>query len=87
MKNPFGKTAKHAAPYATFEFQGWTWRVLKTYQRPDKEKANQHARWFLAVSSPHVDLEYGDTYIQDVMSIGARLTQATDAWREAYPNH
>ena len=52
--NPFGKTISAEAvqngtaePYATYRAGALTWKVLKTWQRPDKEKGNQHARWFV----------------------------------------
>ena len=38
--NPFGKTRKVDEPYAVYRgHHGWEWRVLKTYQRPDKERS------------------------------------------------
>ena len=67
--NPFGKTRKVDDPYATYRGpEGWEWRVLKTYQRPDKEKSNQCARWLCAVKSPYTygSFEMGDTYVRDI---------------------
>ena len=42
MKNPFAKTTRQSEPYAIYknDMAGWEWRVLKTYQRPDKERSN-----------------------------------------------
>jgi len=48
MKNPFGKSTTQDKPYAVYQNDfGWEWRVLKTYQRPDKEPSNKYARWRL----------------------------------------
>jgi len=67
-KNPYGKTVKVNEPHAVFRENGWEWRVLKTYQTPEKEKENPYARWFCAVKSPMTQGGYdmGDTYIKDV---------------------
>jgi hypothetical protein len=48
---------------------GWEWRVLKKYQRPDKEAENEYARWFTAVKSPFTYDSYdmGDTYRLDIL--------------------
>ena len=54
MKNECGKTRDVDNPYEVWvsnhadEADCWTWHVLKKYQRPDKEAANPHARWFVA---------------------------------------
>ena len=57
--NPFGKSISAEAvrngtaePYATYRAGALTWKVLKTWQRPDKEKDNQYARWFVLGESP-----------------------------------
>ena len=84
--NPFGKTRKVDDPYATYRGpEGWEWRVLKTYQRPDKEKSNQCARWLCAVKSPYTfdSFEMGDTYVSDVLNSGL-LVDAGDVWVEHY---
>ena len=39
-KNPFAKSRKADNPYAIYEGHGFTWKILKTYQRPNKEKDN-----------------------------------------------
>lgn len=49
--NPFGKSATKQKPYAVYRSShGWTWAVLKTYKRPDKEAGDQYARWFTFVT-------------------------------------
>jgi hypothetical protein len=83
------KSAKPAAPHATFTSQGWTWRVLKTYQSPKGEQTNQYARWLCFVTSPLCpEGEYGDTYIRDVIrpfnGVQSRLVQATAEFATAY---
>ena len=75
-KNPFGKTRKVDEPYAVYRgHHGWEWRVLKTYQRPDKEAANPYARWLVAAKSPytHGSYDYGDTYVSDITSNAERV--------------
>ena len=84
--NPFGKTRNVEDPYATYRgHYGWEWRVLKTYQRPDKEEYNQYARWFCAVKSPFTfdSFEMGDTYISDVLA-QSLLVDASKEWVEHY---
>ena len=49
MKNECGKTRPVGNPYEVWEGNGWTWKVLKKYQNPEKEKANPYARWFCEV--------------------------------------
>ena len=47
MSNPFGKTRKDNEPYAIYSnSQGWVWKVLKTYKKPENEKKDPYARWF-----------------------------------------
>ena len=86
MKNLFGKSRKVDNPYATYKLGDFEWRVLKTYQRKDKEDNNQYARWFTVCRSPmtHGSWEYGDMYIAELMSMNPELTQATEEWRETY---
>jgi len=80
MKNECGKTRKVEDPYEIWQgygqFEGWTWKVLKKYQTPEKEKSNPYARWFCAVSSPytHGGYDMGDTYVKDVVNY-ARLVK------------
>ena len=86
MKNLFGKSRPKENPYATYKLGDWEWRVLKTYQRKDKEDTNQYSRWFVAVRTPmtHGGWDMGDTYINDIMEHKPELTQATDEWKETY---
>lgn len=81
-KNLCGKARKIDDPYEIWEgvgqYKGWTWKVLKKYQSPDKEVSNPYARWFCAVSSPftHGGCDYGDTYISDVVP-NAKMVKGT----------
>ena len=47
---------------------GFVFRVLKKYQRPDKEAENPFARWFVATKSPYTygNWELGDGYVRDI---------------------
>ena len=85
-KNLFGKSKEVESPYATYKLGDFEWRILKTYQRKDKEDTNEYARWFTVARSPHTygSWEYGDMYIKELMSIEPELTQATPKWRETY---
>ena len=78
------KAATVEEPHATFTGLdgGWTWKVLKVYCGAKADKADAHARWHLAVKSPHTFGEYemGDTYISDVLPYG-QLTSATDEFK------
>jgi hypothetical protein len=81
--NPFGKTRDVDSPYAIYAAGGWEWRVLKTYQRSDKERENARAVWLCAVKSPYTfgSHEFGDTYVRDVLG---SLVEQTDEWAVAY---
>lgn len=72
-KNLCGKTRGVNNPYEVWVLGQWEWRVLKKYQRPDKEKENPQARWFCAVSSPMTGngYEMGDTYVREIIESGA----------------
>jgi hypothetical protein len=87
MSNPFGKTKKVNEPYAIYSnSQGWVWKVLKTYKKPENEKKDPYARWFVAATSPLMqsnNFEYGDTYVKDILAYGS-LVDATDNWKKAY---
>jgi len=87
MSNPFGKTKKINEPYAIYSnSQGWVWKVLKTYKKPENEKKDSYARWFVAATSPLMQdgsFEYGDTYVKDILTYGS-LVDATDDWKKAY---
>ena len=88
----FGKTTSPEGAHATYRVDNpsngmyFEWRVLKTYQSKENEDKNQYARWYCAVKSPytHDQWEYGDTYIKDIMSVGAKLVSSTGKWREHY---
>ena len=90
-KNPFGKSTKPDNAYATYRVDNpangmyFEWKVLKTYQRPDKEKDNQYARWFCAVKSPmtYDSWELGDTYVREILNI-ANIIDSTAEWKEHY---
>jgi len=91
MKNPFGKTVSESEPYAVYknDMAGFEYRVLKTYQRPDKERSNQYARWFLASKSPYTygTYELGDGYINQILDDPqTHLVSATREWRDHYGN-
>lgn len=83
--NPFGRTVDKAQAYATYRVGGWTWKVLKTYQRPDKETGNKYARWFCAVKSPYTygSWELGDVYKSEIVS-NAQLVECSQEWQQAY---
>lgn len=86
-KNPFGKTREVSEPYAIYKnFQGWTWKVLKTYQMPENEAKNLYARWKVACTSPlsQSDGTVGrDTYARGIKA-NAYLAECTQEWRDAY---
>ena len=87
MSNPFRKTRKENEPYAIYSnSQGWVWKVLKTYKKPENEKKDPYARWFVSATSPLMQgntFEYGDTYVKDILTYGV-LREATDDWKKAY---
>ena len=85
-KNLFGKSRPKENPYATYKLGDWEWRVLKTYQRKDKEDINPNASWFVAVRTPmtHGGWDMGDTYIKDIMKDNPELIQATPEWSKTY---
>ena len=88
----FGKTTSPEEAHAVYRAENksngmyFEWRVLKTYQAKQNEDKNPYARWYCAVKSPHTfdRWEYGDTYIKDIMSVGAKLIKSTGKWREQY---
>tara|TARA_R110002020_G_scaffold212910_1_gene419565 strand:- start:1580 stop:1858 length:279 start_codon:yes stop_codon:yes gene_type:complete len=86
-RTPFGVTRKVEEPYAIYKNDraGWEWRILKTYQRPDKEASNVYARWFVAAKSPYTfgGWEMGDTYISEVTTNGT-LVSSIPEWKEHY---
>jgi len=64
----------------------WTWKVLKTYQRPDKEHENSYARWLVAVKSPytHGSWDMGDSYVRDIRRSRPELMSSTEEWVKYY---
>ncbi len=78
-KNPFGRMRDIDDPYAVYRAGDWEWRVLKTYQHPDKERENRNAVWLCGVKSPFTfgSFEFGDTYVRDVLGV---LAERTDEW-------
>lgn len=87
MSNPFGKTRSEDKPYAVYgNSQGWIWKVLKTYKKPENEKKDQYARWFVSATPPLMQgggYEMGDTYAKEILTYGS-LIEASDEWKEAY---
>ena len=87
MRTPFGKSRKVEDPYAIYRHENsdFEWRVLKTYQHPDKEADNVYARWFVAAKSPytHGSWEMGDDYAREILTYGT-LQEATSEWKELY---
>ena len=74
-KNLCGKTRPVDNPYEIWKgSNGFEWRVLKKYQKPELEAKNSHARWFCAVKSnmTYGEFEYGDTYVSDIKTYGIK---------------
>ena len=76
-KNLCGKSRKLDNPYEIWQTPdgSWTWRVLKKWQSPSKEKSNPYARWFCAVSSPHTygGYDYGDVYVREITQYAIKV--------------
>ena len=76
-KNECGKTRPVEDPYEIWEnpHSGFVFRVLKKYQRPDKEAENPYARWFVAAKSPYTygSWEMGDAYASEIKQFGVRV--------------
>ena len=70
MKNECLKTRPASDPYEIWKnHSGWTWKILKRYQSPDKEAANPFARVFCHVTSPFCPHgELGDVYVKEIKS-------------------
>lgn len=68
MKNECAKTRPVENPYEIWKsHSGWTWKVLKKYQNPEKEASNTFARWFCHVTSPfYPQGEMGDVYVREI---------------------
>ena len=73
-KNECGKMREKDNPYEVWKGNGFEWRVLKKYQKPELEAKNPYARWFCAVSSPYTwgEFELGDVYVSEIKSNGVR---------------
>ena len=74
-KNPCGRTRKVDNPYEIWASGGWTWKVLKKYQTPQRELENVYARWLCSVTSPYTQgtSDVGDVYVKDIVGV-ARCT-------------
>ncbi len=76
-KNQCGKTRPIENPYEIWQSRcgSWTWKVLKKYQKPSKEKENPYARWFCAVSSPYTYGSYdlGDVYVKEITNYANKI--------------
>jgi hypothetical protein len=73
-KNLCGKMRKSDNPYEIWEGNGFTYKILKKYQSPEKEAANPYARWFCATTSPYLSggEELGDGYVKDIKNNAVR---------------
>ena len=77
MKNECAKTRPSSNPYSVWKNNsGWTWKVLKHYQSPDKEAANPYARVFCAVTSPFTygQEELGDVYVKEIKEQAVKVS-------------
>ena len=91
-KNQFGKSVKVEEAHATYRVDNpsngmyFEWKILKTYKTKKNEDKDQYARWFTACKSPmtYDSWEYGDAYINEIMSVNPRLISATDEWKKEY---
>ena len=89
MKNPFGKRRDIDNPYAIYvDSYDFEYRILKTYQRRDKERDNPNAIWHVATKSPftHGSYEYGDGYVNQILSNNPGLVSASPEWKDIYGN-
>ena len=89
MKNPFGKRRDIDNPYAIYvDSYDFEYRILKTYQRRDKEINNPDARWMVATKSPltYGSYELGDGYVNQILSNNAGLVSASSEWKDTYGN-
>jgi hypothetical protein len=67
-KNLCAKLRPLNKPYEVWRAGEWTWKVLKKYQTPEKEKSNPFARWFCLVITPFMPHgELGDVYVKDIV--------------------
>jgi len=88
-KNLLGRSRTKENPYAIWQgfgaFGDTEVRLLKTYQKPDREQKNPYAKWFVAVRSDHTygSFDMGDSYISEVTQ-GMTLKQADPLFTEQY---
>jgi hypothetical protein len=85
MKNLCGKSRPASNPYEVWQSTvpvfgcpagSWTWNVLKKYQTPEKEAANQYARWFCNVVTPICPGgELGDVYVSDIKPFARKIKE------------
>tara|TARA_R100000306_G_C4350843_1_gene130058 strand:- start:211 stop:561 length:351 start_codon:yes stop_codon:yes gene_type:complete len=73
-KNPYAKTRPESRPYFVYQGQGFTYKILKTYQTPENEAKNPHARAFCLTITEFTGPrgELGDAYWSSIKS-GTRL--------------
>ncbi len=72
-KNLKGKTVTRENAYETIVDGTWTFYVLKHYKSTEAELADPYARVFCLVVSPMAPRDLGDTYINNVPGLRARL--------------
>jgi len=69
-KNLWAKSRTKENAYAVVKDEsiGWTWYILKAYQRRALEKTNRFARMFCLVVTPMTSElgDMGDTYVSDI---------------------
>ena len=72
---PCAKTRPVENPYEVWKLGDWTWKVLKKYQKPEREAKNPYARWFCAVSTPYTYGSYdmGDVYVTEITNHAERI--------------
>tara|TARA_R100001530_G_scaffold35286_1_gene27519 strand:+ start:828 stop:1082 length:255 start_codon:yes stop_codon:yes gene_type:complete len=78
--NPCAKTRPVENPYEVWKLGDWTWKVLKKYQKPEREAKNPYARWFCAVSTPYTYGSYdmGDVYVTEITNHAERVDDERD---------
>ena len=88
-KNLLGRSRTKENPYAIWQgfgaFGDTEVRLLKTYQKHDREQKNPYAKWFVAVRSDHTygSFDRGDSYIREVLQ-NMTLKQADPLFTEQY---
>ena len=85
-KNPLGKGRDVENPYATFQANGFEYRIAKTYKLAKNEAGDQYARWNVYASSPFTHGQWEgprDTYRTEVLE-NMRLVYASPEFIEAY---